>query len=162
MTPALTRRLFDAGVIIKGIDGVAEIVVGVLLLFRATTLESWVYLWLAHESALERGDLLSRGLEKLAAMLSSEARTFAIIYLIGHGVLKVFLTVNLLRERMWAFPVSIAFYGLFVAYQLNRFVRTHGPLLLALLLIDLVVIALIWREWRMRSASDATASMGRG
>jgi uncharacterized membrane protein len=38
-----------------------------------------------------------------------------------------------------------------VAYQLHRFGRTHSMTLLALTVLDTVVMALIWREYRSRS-----------
>ena len=85
------------------------------------------------------------------------SRHFASAYLIGHGVLKIFLAVTLLRERLWAFPTALSVLAIFVAYQLHRFVRTHSIVLLALTVVDLVVMVLIWREYRSRLESVPTA-----
>ena len=148
---ALIRRLFDIGVMIKGIDGAFEVVAGLLLLFKAGMLETWIWMWISHRPEEKSGDLIAALLARFAEMLSSDTKSFAVYYLIGHGVLKVFLAFNLLRERMWAFPVSIVFFGLFVIYQLHRFTHTHSLLLLTLSLVDVVVIGLIWREWRLRA-----------
>jgi uncharacterized membrane protein len=149
-SPLTTRRLFDLGVIIKGIDGVLELIVGVLLLFRAERFRDYISVWIAHELALEPGDHMARLLHKMATWLSSDTTTFAAIYLLGHGVIKVFLAVNLLRERMWAFPVSMAFLALFVVYQLRRYTHTHSITLLVLAIVDVLVIAIVWREWILR------------
>jgi uncharacterized membrane protein len=147
----LTRRLFDAGVIIKGIDGVIQTLAGALLLFDAGAIQTWIWVWISHRRPEQAGDLLARMLAKMAALLSTDTKTFAAYYLLGHGAVKVFLAVYLLRERMWAFPVSIAIFGLFVVYQLHRFTFTHSISLLGLALLDVVVIGLIWREWRLRA-----------
>ena len=147
----LTRRLFDAGVIIKGIDGVIQTLGGALLLFNAGAIQTWIWVWISHRRPEQAGDLLARMLAKMAALLSTDTKTFAAYYLLGHGAAKVFLVVYLLRERMWAFPVSIAIFSLFVVYQLHRFTFTHSISLLGLALLDIVVIGLIWREWRLRA-----------
>jgi len=148
----LTRRLFDVGVIIKAVDGVIQTLAGALLLFDASAVQGWIWVWINHRRPEQAGDLLARMLAKLAVALSSDTKTFAAYYLLGHGAVKVFLAVYLLRERMWAFPVAIAIFALFVVYQLHRFTLTHSISLLGLALLDAVVIALIWREWRLRAA----------
>ena len=43
---------------------------------------------------------------------------------------------------------------LFVVYQLHRFSATHAVGLLVLSVFDLLVIALIWREWRLVAARE--------
>lgn len=149
--PLVVRRLFDIGVIIKGIDGALETVVGCLLLLKADTLQTWIWMWIEHRPGEKGGDVLATLLVRLADMMSGDAKAFAVYYLVGHGVVKIFLAVNLLRERMWAFPVSIAFFGVFVVYQLHRYYLTNSLTLLGLALLDVVVIGLIWREWRLRA-----------
>ena len=102
------------------------------------------------ELAEEPDDWLALGLRHLAETFSVETRHFASAYLAGHGILKVFLAVSLLRERLWAFPLALSVLAIFVAYQLHRFGRTHSMILLALTVLDAVVIVLIWREYRSR------------
>src|SRR5436309_211909 len=101
----VTRRLFDAGVIIKGVDGAIQTLAGALLLFDASAVQSWIWVWINHRRPEQAGDFLARMLAKAAALLSTDTQTFAAYYLLGHGAVKVFLAVYLLRERMWAFPV---------------------------------------------------------
>ena len=103
-----------------------------------------------HELADEPNDWVVMTLRHLAESFSVETRHFASAYLIGHGILKIFLAVTLLRERLWAFPTALSVLAIFVAYQLHRFVRTHSIVLLALTVVDLVVMVLIWREYRSR------------
>ena len=56
---------------------------------------------------------------------------------------------RLLREKLWAYPASFAVFGAFIAYQLYRYTFTHGFGLIALTLFDLVVMLLIWHEYRL-------------
>ena len=59
------------------------------------------------------------------------------------------LVIALLKNRLWAYPVSLAVLGLFVVYQLYRFSHTHGVGLILLSAFDVVVLGLIWHEYRL-------------
>ncbi len=159
------HRLFQMAGVVKGIDGVLEFIGGVLLLFVSpTALHHLVVALTQHELAEEPDDWLVMTLRHLAESFSVETKHFASAYLIGHGILKVFLAANLLRERRWAFPLALSVLTIFVAYQLHRFGRTHSTILLALTVLDTVVMVLIWREYRSRMAivrSTATAMPAR-
>ena len=61
------------------------------------------------------------------------------------------LVAGLLREKLWAYPASIAVFGLFIAYQLYRYSFTHDAALIALSIFDLFVIALAVHEYRLLS-----------
>jgi len=153
MTPrGSLHRLFQVAVVVKGIDGVLEFIGGVLLLFVSpTALHHLVVVLTQHELAEEPDDWLVMMLRHMAETLSVETKHFASGYLIGHGTLKIFLAASLLRERLWAFPLALSVLTIFVAYQLHRFGRTHSAVLLALTVFDVVVMALIWREYRSRA-----------
>ena len=155
---ASLHRLFQLAVVVKGIDGVLELLGGVLLLVVGpAALHRLVVVLARHELADEPDDWVVMTLRHLAATFSVETRHFASAYLIGHGVLKIFLAVTLLRERLWAFPTALSVLAIFVTYQLHRFVRTHSIVLLALTVVDLVVMVLIWREYRSRLERVPTA-----
>lgn len=155
---ASLHRLFQVAVVVKGVDGVLELVGGLLLaLIGPTALHRLAVVLARHELADEPDDWVVMTLRHLAESFSVETRHFASAYLIGHGILKLFLAVTLLRERLWAFPTALSVLAIFVAYQLHRFVRTHSIVLLALTFVDLVVMVLIWREYRSRLQSVPTA-----
>ena len=75
-------------------------------------------------------------------------RRIAAAYLLAHGVVKIGRVASLLRDRHWAYPAAITVFAAFIVYQLYRFTLTHGLGLIALSLFDLVVIGLIWLEYR--------------
>lgn len=100
--------------------------------------------------------------DPLAASLLSALHDFSVhphafwsIYLIGHGVLNLGVVAALLARRNWAYPASIVVLMVFIAYQMQRYVLTLAPVLLLLSAFDLVVIALVWREWREKRAAGA-------
>lgn len=63
--------------------------------------------------------------------------------------MKLALVIGLLRNRMWAYPVSLIVMSLFIVYQLYRYSYTHSAALIALSIFDVVVIGLIWHEYRL-------------
>ena len=93
-------------------------------------------------------DLVANYLLHAAQSFSVNTQHFAAAYLFGHGVIKLWLIVGLLRERLWYYPVALVAFCLFIVYQLYRFYFTHSAWLVVVTIIDVIVIALIWHEYR--------------
>ena len=74
--------------------------------------------------------------------------TFAAIYLLSHGIVKIVLVAALLRNQVWAYPWMIAVLVLFIGYQLYRIVLSPTAGLVVLMVFDAAVALLTWREWR--------------
>jgi uncharacterized membrane protein len=73
----------------------------------------------------------------------------------------VLLVIGLLRNKLWAYPVSLVALGLFIVYQLYRFSYTHGIGLIILTIFDIIVIALIYHEYRLVRRHSQSTSRGR-
>jgi uncharacterized membrane protein len=145
------HRAFEVGMLAKGLFAAGEIASGLVLAVFSTSAISRTIGWLAHEEMAHRPpDAVAAWLMHLAASFSMSTKSFAALYLVSHGAIKLALVVALLRGRLWAYPVSIAAFGAFIAYQLYRYTFTHSPFLLALTVIDIVVVALVVAEWRAR------------
>ncbi|HVH78741.1 MAG TPA: DUF2127 domain-containing protein, partial [Stellaceae bacterium] len=69
-------------------------------------------------------------------------------YLLSHGAVKLALVVALLCGMLWAYPVSIVVFTAFIVYQLCLFTLSHAIGLIVLTVFDLLVIWLIWLEYR--------------
>jgi uncharacterized membrane protein len=129
------HRLFVVSVLAKGAHALVEIAGGLALyLLGADTIAQRLrpHEWAAHHFA------------------PSEQHFYA-FYLLSHGLIKGVLVVFLLREKLWAYPASIAVFGLFIAYQFYRYSFTHDVALIALSIFDLFVIALAVHEYRLLS-----------
>jgi uncharacterized membrane protein len=82
------------------------------------------------------------------AEFASGNRTFAVVYLALHGLIKLALVVALLREWRAAYPVAVVVLGIFVLYEVYRATQTGSLLLPFLAAFDVAVIVLVWREYR--------------
>jgi uncharacterized membrane protein len=145
----LRERLFRVSVALKGLNAALEIVGGVALTAVSPAFILHVVALLTQDEITEDPrDLVANYLLRSASQMSLGSEVFAAIYLLSHGVIKLGLVWALLKYRLWAYPLSMAVFGAFIAYQLYRFTFTHGLGLVALSVFDLVVISLIYLEYR--------------
>src|SRR4029077_1307265 len=68
--------------------------------------------------------------------LAHVSSRFIIIWLLVHGILKLVLAVELMRERTWIFPVAAAILSGFVIYMASRLAVHWSPWLLAFAMFD--------------------------
>jgi uncharacterized membrane protein len=145
------RIVFVMAVVLKGIDGVLEMGGGIFLfLISGENLNRILLYLLSDELAEDPHDLLANYLIHLGHHLTVSGRQFAAVYLLIHGMVKLFLVVNLLRNRRWAYPAAMAVILALVGYQIYR-LAGHVSLALAVFTgIDVVVVILIGIEYRRR------------
>lgn len=146
--PRLIHRAFEVGVGLKGLDGVLEIVGGLLLLMISPShLSTLIRQLTQHELSEDPHDLVARYLLTLSKGLTAREQLFGAAYLLTHGVVKLALVFALLKRRLWAYPTALGIFGLFAAYQLYRYTFTHSWYLIVLTVLDAVVIWLTWLEY---------------
>ena len=117
----LIHRLFDIVVVLKGLNGLAEIASGtVLLLLKAGTILAWVN-WLTQTELVEDPhDYLANTLEHWAVGFGHGSQLFAGFYLLAHGIVKVFLAALLFMEKTWAFPLALPLFAFLVTFSIYR------------------------------------------
>ena len=142
------HEAFTIGVALKGLNALLEIVLGIGLLLPIADRISALVLNLAQQELIEDpNDFFAMHVQKYSHLLSPDSQFFGSMYLLSHGIVKVFLVYGLLRGKMWSYPASIAVLILFILYQIIRWMSTHSIMLVLLTIFDLVVLWLIWREY---------------
>jgi len=154
--------LFDISVIGKALDGFLEIAGGFLLFSVNPEQLNWIVrIVTQHELSEDPHDVLAGFLVRSMQQLSAGARVFAAVFLLWHGAVKVALVWALLRKQWWAYPLAIVAFGLFLAYQLYRYLHTRSVWLLALSILDLFVIVVTWLEYkRLRTSHEFRGRLG--
>ena len=149
MAPSKLHVAFRIGVILKGLNGLLELISGILLLVLPPSAIQRFVVGLTHnELSRDPNDFIATHLRAAAEHLSVGGKTFAAIYLLSHGVIKGVLVYALLRDELWAFPSAIAVFTGFGVYQMYRYVVQPSGWLIALTVLDVIVILLTWAEWR--------------
>jgi len=142
---------FEATVIVKGIHALLETIGGTALFFVSQQVIVQAIASVTRgELSEDPTDLVAGFLRQSAESLTVGSQHFAAAYLLAHGIINGFLVVNLLRERLWAFPVTIVLFSMISVYQLFRYGITHSPWLLFLTAVDIAVVWLSWREYQYR------------
>jgi uncharacterized membrane protein len=151
-------RTFRISITLKGLDGLLEVIGGIVLLFVSPArLQTWAKSLTAHELAQDPHDFIARHLLNSASQLSHSATLFAAVYLLTHGVAKIVLVVALLRGQLWAYPWMIALLAAFIIYQVYRLSYRFSIWLLMLTLFDMFVIVLTILEYRRRQKARPIA-----
>lgn len=146
----LLDRVFDISIILKGINGVLELVGGAALFFVSVDQIRQLLGWISvHAVVVRPRSPMAHWIEHLADRLGAEAPVFAAWYLILHGVIKVVLVWALLRQKLWAYPWMLAALGLFIAYQCYELVVHFTWGMLALTVFDVFIVVLTAREWQL-------------
>lgn len=144
------HQMFEIGILLKGAHALIECIGGLVLAFVSTSaITSLVNALTQGELIEDPNDFVATHLLSLAQNFTVSTQHFYAFYLLSHGLIKVFLVIGLLRNRLWAYPVSLVVLGLFIVYQLYRFSYTHGFGLIVLTVFDVMVMGLIWHEYRL-------------
>ena len=135
------HQLFLISVTLKGLHALIEIAGGIALYFFSTDrIVGWLY------SKSDRSDDL---FARFARTFSGQEHHFYAVYLVSHGLINLAIVAALMSRRLWAYPATFAVLAAFIAYQLYRFAFTHDIGLIAITILDLIVMALAWNEYRL-------------
>jgi uncharacterized membrane protein len=142
-------RLFQIGITLKGLNGVAELLGGLLLLFVTPgDIHHLVVALTQGELSEDPHDVIAHYLLHTANGLTGSAVIFGAAYLLLHGAVKVVLVIALLLNKLWAYPCMIIVLFIFICYQLYRIALTPSVGLVALTVFDALIVGLTWREYR--------------
>lgn len=142
------HEAFVIGIMLKFVGALLETVLGAMLLWTGSIVD--VILALINTELLDDPDgfFASHFHQFLAP--THEAQVFGGLYLLSHGIVKLALVIGLLRDKLWAYPASLAVFILFILYQLVRYTHTNSGWLLALTVLDLIMMYLIYHEYRTK------------
>jgi len=140
--------VFRTTLYIKGLHGLLEIAGGVfLLIVRPEQLNSWAETITHGELSQDSHDFIANHILKSAHALTGASLLFGALYLLSHGIVKLVLVVEVLRDHLWAYVALIVVTAIFVIYQIYRLTNHLSFGLSALTVLDLLIIYLTWREY---------------
>jgi len=139
---------FEIGLLMKGIDGILEIIGGFLLLFLSPArLNGIMRLLTQHELSEDPKDKVANLLLFYSHSFSISAQHFGVTYLLSHGLVKCLLIFLLWQKKLFAYPLSILSLLLFIAYQAYRYSISQSAFLVVLSILDIVMVVLTVLEY---------------
>jgi uncharacterized membrane protein len=145
----LLDLVFLIGVMLKGLDGLVEVLVAVPLL--TVPHPGWVRLAHAFTAPGLRHDPIGpiAGIAAHEAARLTREELIAIgVYLGVHGAVKLAIVIALLVGATRVYPWAIGALGLLTVYQVIDLAIRPSLGVAALTALDVAIIMLTWREWR--------------
>jgi uncharacterized membrane protein len=141
----LFDKVFEYGILIKGIDGLIELFTAIALIFLSPQRLQGLVVFATHDPH----DFISNFLLHASLQFTNSGRLFLIIYLMIHAAVKLVSVFGLLRNKMWAYPFALISLGALTLYQVYDIIFVKGSILVIILtIIDIAILALIWREYQ--------------
>jgi len=146
---SLLDKIFEGGIIFKGIDGALEFLGGLLVLFVSpATLHNFIVVITRRELVEDPHDKIANLLMHATDHYSNGGRTFLVVYLWIHAAIKLIAVIGILKNKLWAYPFSLITLGLLMLYQLYDILFVKASLgMIVLTVIDVFILWLIWREY---------------
>jgi uncharacterized membrane protein len=150
----LTDKAFRIGLFLKGLNGLLETMGGILLLIIEPEQISRFVQWLTQgELSQDPNDFIANHILKSSEHLTGHSLLFGSLYLLSHGIVKLILVIEVLRDHLWAYKALIVVTGLFIIYQLYSliFVKVTFSFIF-LTIFDAIIIYLTQKEYRRHKA----------
>ena len=141
--------LFVVSIFLKGVFAVAELVAGIAIYASPPEfINNWVHGMLRTRLFADPNDPFAQFVLHQAHEVAVTRHTFVSLYLMSHGLVKIFIVAALFSRRLWAFPLGMSALALFIVYQMHRWYYTHSPWLVMISIFDAFIIWLTWREYQ--------------
>jgi uncharacterized membrane protein len=147
MMRRILHRFFELGIIIKGVDGGLELVVGLLLVFLSPVAINRVILFVVEGELKEDPTDLVANLLLHTTRSAIDVRVPASVFLIVHGIVKLVLVGGLATNRLLSYPAAILVFAGFTIYQLYQLSQQYSLFLEVVTIVDVVVILLVIAEY---------------
>lgn len=140
---------FEISLVLKGIFALAEIAASIFAyIVTRQFLINFVHAITRTELTEDPRDFIANHLFQAAQHLSVSSQHFTAVYLLTHGVVKLWLIYGLWQKKLGYYPAAIAVFSFFIVYQMYRCSFTHSLSLLFITVLDIFVIGLTWFEYR--------------
>jgi uncharacterized membrane protein len=149
--PSLLHLVYLVTIAVKGIDGVIETLLGLLIAMTGPDkFYSLVLRFTTPELEENPANRTAAAVQHGAAGLAHASAGFAVFYLLTHGILKSGIAVNLLAGKRWIFAPACVILTGFIVYMGYHAARHFSWWLLGFTLFDLFTLTLVINEWAGR------------
>jgi len=144
------HAIFRLSIMLKGAHALLECAGGLALAVVSTHGIVSLVNWLTQDELIaDPHDVIASHLLSLAQTMSVQSKNFYAFYLLSHGAVKLGIVIALLKNWLWAYPASLVVLAGFIVYQIYRAALVGAVGLIVLTVFDLIVMALIWHEYRV-------------
>lgn len=144
-------RFFLIGLILKGLDALFETLSGIILfIIRPDQINHLVRLLIYGELNENPHDIVANHILHWSQDLSKSALVFGAIYLLAHGIAKLILVIEIIRDHLWAYIGLICITAIFIIYQVYEIFFSHSISMILLTIFDAIIVYLTAKEYQKR------------
>ena len=153
-------KLFTSSLLLKGILGLTEFILGLLLLvFPPESLYNFLATVTQRQLLNSQRDSFINFLLGITYQFDGTNRMFFVTYLWIQAFIKLVSVIGLLKNKLWAYPFSLVIIGILVIYQLYVISNEGSIGMIFLTIFDLFILVMIWRAYkRARIEQEADLS----
>jgi uncharacterized membrane protein len=144
-------QVFRISILLKALEAILEIISGAILFFITPHfINHWGGVLTRGELSEDPNNYIANFLSHSIHHLASISTTYAAVYLLTHGVIKLVALVAVLKDKFWGYPLLLIVLAIFIVYQTIQLAHNVTLGLLALNIFDTFVVILTTLEWRKR------------
>ena len=146
---SLFDRVFEGGILLKGLSGALEFFGGLLvLLVGPSSIHNFLSFITQREIIEDPNDIVANFLLQSTAHIGTGGKAFIVVYLWIHASIKLIAVIGIIKNQLWAYPFSLITLGLLMLYQVYVivFVQASAGIIL-LTVFDVFILWLIGREY---------------
>jgi uncharacterized membrane protein len=147
---------FYGGLAIKAVNALMEFIGGVLLIIIShDELNRIIRLIALPELKEDPNDIVMNYFITLCQNSSISAQHSVAIYMLPHGITKLAMVWLLVKKKLWAYPLAVVVFGMFITYEIYSYIQSHSVLVLLIIIIDAAIIFMILLEYKRLKAKIA-------
>jgi len=151
-------KVFEVGILLKAADGLIETAGGLILLtLNPDSVNKLAKLLTENELNANPHNLIANHIIHWAGQLTKKTIIFGAIYLLAHGISKIILVYEILRNELWAYIGLIILTALFIIYQVYEVIFSHSIGLSLLTIFDVAIVYLTVKEYKKQRKMQAKA-----
>jgi uncharacterized membrane protein len=139
---------FYGGLAVKALNALIEFIGGFLLIVIShDELNRLIRLIALPELKEDPNDIVMNYFITLCQNSSINAQHSVAIYMLLHGITKLAMVWLLVKKKLWAYPLAMVVFGLFITYEIYSYMHSHSVLVLLIVIIDAAIIFMIILEY---------------
>jgi len=140
---------FFGGLAIKAIYAFIEFFSGIMMvILDHDMLNLLIQLIALPELREDPKDIVMNYFITLGQNFSISSQHSVAVYLLLHGTTKLAVIWFLLKKKLWAYPLAVVVFGLFIAYEIYSYTHSPSVLLMLTIIIDAAMIFMIILEYK--------------
>lgn len=139
---------FYGGLALKGINAQLEIIGGLFLaVLTPDGLSHLIRKIALPELAEDPADPILNYLIRICQNISASTQDTVAIYMLLHGATKFAVIWLLWKKILWAYPLAMVIFALFIGYETYGYLHSQSWLILLIIILDAAILVLIVLEY---------------